>query len=51
MAAVDDTAGVEMKEDEGSRRSSHPHAWPVGGACKSRLQILADLKEEKEQQI
>ncbi|KAJ6882693.1 hypothetical protein NC651_029083 [Populus alba x Populus x berolinensis] len=26
MAAVDDIAGAEMKEEEGSCRSGHPHA-------------------------
>jgi hypothetical protein len=36
MAVVDDTAGVEMKEEEGSYRSSHPPA-----------PNLEDLKEEK----
>jgi len=39
MAAVDDTAGVEMKKEEGSYRSGHPPTWSVGGACNARLQI------------
>jgi hypothetical protein len=39
MAAVDNTAVAEMKWEEGSCRSSHPHAWSVGGACNARLQI------------
>ncbi|KAL9345094.1 hypothetical protein Peur_037137 [Populus x canadensis] len=40
MAAVGDTAGVEMKEEEGGCRSSHPHVWSVGGACnQTELQI------------
>uniref|UniRef100_A0A3N7FC57 Uncharacterized protein n=1 Tax=Populus trichocarpa TaxID=3694 RepID=A0A3N7FC57_POPTR len=39
MAAVDNTAVAEMKWEEGSCRSSHPHAWSVGGACKAQLQI------------
>jgi len=47
MAAVDNTAGVEMKEDEGSCRSSHPHAWPVGGACNARLQIWQIWRKRK----
>jgi len=40
VAAVDDTAGVEMKEEEGGCRSNHPHVWSVGGACnQTELQI------------
>jgi hypothetical protein len=33
MEVVGDTADVEMKEERRSRRSSHPYACPVGGAC------------------
>jgi hypothetical protein len=39
MAAVDNTAVAEMKWEEESFRSSHPHAWSTGGACNARLQI------------
>jgi hypothetical protein len=39
MTAVDSTAVAEMKWEEESCRSSHPHAWSVGGACNARLQI------------
>jgi len=33
LAVVSDTAGVEMKEERRSCRSSHPYVWPIGGAC------------------
>ena len=33
MEVVGDIAGVEMKEERRSNRSSHPYVWPVGSAC------------------
>ncbi|KAJ6860498.1 hypothetical protein NC651_036786 [Populus alba x Populus x berolinensis] len=43
MATIDDTASVEMKYEEGSRRSSHPHVWFVSGACNKAALLSATV--------
>ena len=51
MVAVDDTAGVEMKYEEKSCWSSHPHIWFVGGACNEAwLQIFKSEWRERERE-
>jgi len=47
IAAVDDIAVVEMKWEEGSCWSGHPHPWSAGGACNSRLQIWQILRKRE----
>jgi hypothetical protein len=43
MATVDDNAGVEMKLEEGSRRSNHPHVWYIGGAYNKSALLSATV--------
>jgi hypothetical protein len=40
MAAVDDIIDVEIKEEERSCRSSHPHACSVSSTCNKARQNL-----------
>jgi len=47
MAAVNDPAGVEMKEEERSRWSSHPHGWSVGGACNKAILHIQQPKHSR----